>query len=88
SKAFGGHPISQAITIGGQDAYGNDDTNELSYMMLETTARVHMPQPSVCVRVNRNTPEELLLLSAEVIREGIGMPAMYNDEIAIPSLTM
>ncbi len=88
SKAFGGHPISQAITIGGQDAYGNDDANELSYMMLETTARVHMPQPSVCVRVNRNTPEELLLLSAEVIREGIGMPAMYNDEIAIPSLTM
>lgn len=47
-----------------------------------------MPQPSVCVRVNRNTPEELLLLSAEVIREGIGMPAMYNDEIAVPSLTM
>lgn len=88
SKAFGGHPISQAVTIGGQDAYGNDDTNALSYMMLETTARVHMPQPSVCVRVNRNTPEALLLLSAEVIREGIGMPAMYNDEIAIPSLTM
>ena len=88
SKAFGGHPISQAITLGGQDAEGNDATNELSYMMLETTARVHMPQPSLCVRVNRNSPEDFLLLAAEVIREGIGMPAMYNDEIAIPSLVM
>ncbi|MEE1086625.1 MAG: formate C-acetyltransferase/glycerol dehydratase family glycyl radical enzyme [Schaedlerella sp.] len=86
SKSFGGHPISQAITLGGMDEKGNDATNELSYMMLETTARVHMAQPSVCCRINRNTPEEFLLLCSEVIREGIGMPAMYNDEIAIPSL--
>lgn len=86
SKAFGGHPISQAITLGGMDAEGNDATNALSYMMLETTARVHMPQPSVCVRINRRTPREFLLKSVEVIREGLGMPAMYNDEIAIPSL--
>ncbi len=86
SKAFGGHPISQAVTIGGQNEDGSDATNELSYMLLETTARVHMAQPSVCVRVNRRSPDELLMLSAEVIREGLGMPAMYNDEIAIPSL--
>lgn len=86
SKAFGGHPISQAITLGGLDAEGNDATNALSYMMLETTARVHMPQPSVCVRINRRTPREFLLKSVEVIREGLGMPALYNDEIAIPSL--
>lgn len=86
SKSFGGHPISQAITLGGMDAEGNDATNELSYMMLETTARVHMAQPSVCCRINRNTPDDFLMLCSEVIREGLGMPAMYNDEIAIPSL--
>ena len=86
SKAFGGHPISQAITLGGMDEQGRDDTNELSYLMLETTARVHLPQPSLCCRINRNSPEDFLLLSSEVIREGLGMPAMYNDEIAIPSL--
>jgi formate C-acetyltransferase len=86
SKAFGGHPISQAVTLGGMDAEGNDATNELSYMMLETTARVHMPQPSVCVRVSRSTPDRFLAKSVEVIREGLGMPALFNDEIAIPSL--
>lgn len=86
SKAFGGHPISQAVTLGGMDAQGNDATNELSYLMLETTARVHMPQPSVCVRISRNTPDRFLAKSIEVIREGLGMPALFNDEIAIPSM--
>lgn len=86
SKSFGGHPISQAITLGGMDEQGNDNTNELSYLMLETTARVHMAQPSVCCRINRGTPDDFLSLCSEVIREGLGMPAMYNDEIAIPSL--
>ncbi len=86
SKVFGGHPISQALTLGGQDEFGRDATNDLSYMFLESTARTHIPQPSVCVRVNRNSPDDFLMLSAEVIREGMGMPAMYNDEIAIPSL--
>ena len=86
SKAFGGHPVSQAVTFGGMDEFGNDTTNELSYMLLETTARVHLPQPSVCVRVSRNTPREFLLKSVEVIREGLGMPAVYNDDIAIPAL--
>jgi len=86
TKAFGGHPISQAITLGGMDVAGNDATNEMSYMMLETTARVRMAQPSVCVRVNKNSPDDFLLYCSEVIREGLGMPAMYNDEIAVPSL--
>lgn len=86
SKAFGGHPVSQAVTLGGMDEYGNDATNELSYMMLGTTARTHLPQPSVCVRISRNTPREFLLKSVEVIREGLGMPAVYNDDIAIPAL--
>ena len=86
SKAFGGHPISQAITLGGYDEDGNDGTCELSYMMLDTTARVHMAQPSICCRVNKKTPEEFLMKCAETIREGLGMPAMYNDDVAIPSL--
>lgn len=86
SKAFGGHPISQAITLGGYDEDGNDGTCELSYMMLDTTVRVHMPQPSLCCRVNKKTPNEFLMKCAEAIREGLGMPAMYNDDVAVPSL--
>ena len=86
SKFFGGHPISQTITLGGTFANGQDSTNDLSYMCLEATARIRMPQPSVCVRIHKNTPQKFMHKCVEVSRLGLGMPAFYNDEIAIPSL--
>lgn len=86
TRYFGGHPISQTITLGGTDEEGKDSVNELTMICLDTTRKVKMPQPSVCVRVHKNSSEDYLLKCAEVIREGLGMPAVYNDEIAIPSL--
>ncbi len=86
SRFFGGLPVSQTITLGGTFADGRDSTNDLSYMMLETTARIATPQPSVCVRLHRGTPREFLLKCAEVARYGLGMPAFYNDEIAAVAL--
>lgn len=86
SKFFGGHPISQTITLGGTFEDGTDSTNDLSYMMLETTARIGMPQPSVCVRLHKHTPRKFLLKCAEVARYGLGMPAFYNDDVAIVAL--
>lgn len=86
SRFFGGHPISQAITLGGMHEDGTDSTNELTYICLETTMKIRLPQPSICVRVHKNSPHEYLMKCAEVIRYGLGMPAVYNDEIAITSL--
>lgn len=88
SKSFGGHPISQAITLGGTHADGSDSTNELTYISLDTTMKVRLAQPSICVRVHKHSPDEYLLKCGEVIRYGLGMPAVYNDEIAIPSLML
>lgn len=86
SRYFGGHPISQTITLGGTEADGSDSVNELTYICLDSTMKVKLPQPSVCVRVHKNSDFAFLRKCAEVIRCGLGMPAMYNDEIAIPSL--
>ena len=86
SKYFGGHPISQTITLGGTDEQGNDSVNELTYICLDTTMKVKMPQPSVCCRAHKNSDFKFLRKCAEAIRVGLGMPAMYNDEVAIPSL--
>ncbi len=88
TRFFGGHPISQTITLGGTRADGTDATSELTYLCLDSLEKLRLPQPSVCARVHRNSPQEFLLRCAEVIRLGLGMPAMYNDEIAIPSLIM
>jgi len=86
TKQMGGHPMFQSIVIGGQTADGRDATNELSELCLEVTAELGLPQPSLYLRYHENSPGELLMKACEVIRLGIGMPALINDEVIIPSL--
>ena len=75
----------QNITLGGQDAGGFDATNELSYICLEATGELNLPQPSLSVRYHKNTPEEFFDKALKVIRKGGGLPALFNDDIIIPS---
>ena len=46
-----------------------------------------MPQPSLSIRVWDGSPQDLLLKAASVTREGLGLPAYYNDGIIIPAMT-
>jgi formate C-acetyltransferase len=84
SKAFAGFPLFQNITIGGVTATGVDATNELSYLMLEAVAEARTSQPSVSLRYHDQLPREILIRAAEVIRLGIGYPAIMNDSAIIP----
>ncbi|AOR23643.1 glycyl radical protein [Clostridium taeniosporum] len=86
TKAFSGYSMFQNLIIGGQTPDGKDATNELSYMCLEATGSLKVPQPSLCVRIWSNTPEEFLLRTCELTRLGTGLPAFYNDEVIIPTL--
>jgi len=77
----------QNIALGGvrpQD--GADATNALSHLILEACRRVGRPGGNCTARVHRNTPRDFLRKCAEVIRSGVGYPAMFNDEIEIPAL--
>lgn len=76
----------QNIALGGVDCDGNDATNALSYMCLEAVKRIGQPGGNVTARVHARTPTAFLCKCAEVIRTGIGFPAMFNDEIEIPGL--
>ncbi|EDS78370.1 pyruvate formate-lyase [Clostridium botulinum C str. Eklund] len=86
TKYFGGYPMYQNLIVGGQNFEGKDVTNELSYMALEASAHVRLPQPSLSVRIWNKTPDEFLLRACELTREGLGLPAYYNDEVIIPAL--
>lgn len=81
-----GYPTYQNVTIGGQTPDGQDATNELSYMVLETIQQTRLTQPNVSARYHTNTADRFLLECARTIRLGFGMPAMKNDEIIIPAL--
>lgn len=80
-----GSPLYQNVTIGGQTTDGRDATNELSYLVLRTVARCHLPQPNLTVRYHKGLSDDFMRECVEVIRCGFGMPAFNNDEIIIPS---
>ena len=61
-------------------------TNDLSVMCILASMHVHLPQPSLSIRVWNGSPHELLIKAAELTRTGIGLPAYYNDEVIIPAL--
>ncbi len=86
AQAFAGYAVFQNLCVGGQTEDGMDATNPLSYMCMEATAHVRLPQPSFSIRVWQGTPDEFLFRACELVRLGLGVPAMYNDEVIIPAL--
>ena len=83
---YGGVQQLQGITLGGQDALGNDLTNEMTYIVLEASRRLHILQPTIALRVHKNTPRKLLSAATDVIRTGCGYPSLFNDEVLLPLL--
>ena len=81
-----GYPTYQNVTIGGQTEDGQDATNDISYMVLETIRNVRLTQPNVSARIHARTPDRFLMECAKTIKLGFGMPAIKNDEIIIPAL--
>jgi len=86
AEGFSGYGLFQNLIVGGQDTNGCDATNDLSFMCIEATRRVFLPQPSLSIRVWNGSPHDLLLKAAELTRTGIGLPAYFNDEVIIPSM--
>lgn len=86
AEGFAGYSLFQNLIVGGQNKDGMDVTNDLSFMCIQASMHVFLPQPSLSIRVWNGSPHELLVKAAELTRTGIGLPAYYNDEVIIPSL--
>ncbi|NVM04652.1 MAG: hypothetical protein HWN67_20175 [Candidatus Helarchaeota archaeon] len=83
ANALGGD--LQTITVGGINKEGNDATNELSYMILDSAFKVKAFQ--ISIRIHKNTPNEFLNKALEGYKKVEGnYGAFYNDEIVIPAL--
>jgi len=76
----------QNIIIGGIAPDGKDGTNPLTFLLLESYRRNRMTNPLLTLRVHRQSPEDLLRAACEVLKDGGGMPALFNDEALIPAL--
>lgn len=75
-----------ALTLGGVKPDGTDDTTPATAFLLQTYGRMALPDPTVALRINKNTPDEIWRLGIESSKVCGGIPQLQNDEIIINAL--
>lgn len=76
----------QNIVLAGVDENGESVINEVTYLVLEIVEELNISDFPIAVRVNRNTPDELLEAMAKAIRHGGGIVAEYNEDLILKAL--
>jgi formate C-acetyltransferase len=54
-------------------------------MVLETIARLRLHDPTISLRINKNSPDEIWDCALETCRQVGGLPLFQNDEVIIPA---
>lgn len=75
-----------ALTLGGMKPDGTDATTPATYKFLQTYGRIMFPDPTVALRVHKNTPDDVWRLGIESSKRCGGIPQIQNDELIIPML--
>lgn len=77
----------QHTTIGGVDPKtGEDATNPVTYMVMETMGRLLLHDPTISLRINKNSPDKLWDCALETSKLVGGLPLFQNDEVIVPGL--
>ena len=79
-----GYAHWEAVTIGGQTPDGEDATNDLSYLFLESKRDFPLNYPDLAARIHSRTPERFLHEVALTVKDGSGFPKLINDEEVVP----
>ena len=74
------------LCISGSDENGNDESNELTYDILEMVRKKGYQTPNLTCRVHKNTPDKLWNDIADTLATGTGLPALYNDDVVCAAL--
>ena len=79
--------VFQNLTLGGQDEQGRDQSNELSRLCLDATVALRFNQPALSVRWHPNIDCRISGPTCTApLAKGLGLPALFNDEVIIPAL--
>ncbi len=81
SSFLSGSAIFLNTQVGGTDKYGNDATNDLSYLVIDSLISTHTIQPHLSVRLHPGSPEKFRMKMVDLIAAGMGHPSIYNDTV-------
>ncbi len=62
---------------------GQDATNELSFIILETLGNLHITQPPVAIQYHANISPELISAAIDLGRTGLGHPAYFSKDLLV-----
>ncbi len=71
------------INIGGLLRSGSDASNEISHMLLDIVAEMHLLQPSTNIQLSRKSPDALLEHALRVLAKGYGFPSIFNADSVV-----
>jgi formate C-acetyltransferase len=71
------------LCLGGLTRDGEDATSDLDYLVLEAQRRLQLPEPLVDLLYHDKLSQDFLLKCVELIKTGIGQPAVHNVVKAI-----
>ncbi|MDD6800307.1 MAG: pyruvate formate lyase family protein [Firmicutes bacterium] len=77
----------QNIVLAGIGRDGFDVTNEVTYLVLDIVEELGISDFPITMRLNQNSDPQLLRRTAEVMRYGGGVIAVYNEDIVLKALT-
>ena len=86
SEANPGYTSGQLMTLGGVKKDGSDAANPVTFMMLESAARLILHSPPQALRIHKGTPDQLWDIAIESTKIAGGVPSFENDDIIIPAL--
>jgi len=86
SGAGGAGLAWQNITVGGVTPEGDDATNELSYLIVESANEVRLQQPPIEFRYSCKAPGSFIDAGIDLAAAGFAQPAFFNDDVLIPLL--
>lgn len=74
------------LMVGGKNEKGEDDSSDLSILMLRALRVTRKTEPHINIRYHKNIRQDLLEEALQVQLMGHGQATLYNDEVVIPSL--
>lgn len=84
--AHNGYPAWIQVPVGGQTADGYDAANDISYMLLDVSSNLQLHEPTVSARIHSRASDGFVLACCEAVKaHGGGHPALFNDDVIIPS---
>ena len=76
----------ESVMLGGCRRDGSCGCSDLTRLILECSFDVSMINPKINLRVDADTPQDILEAGVRLTGRGLGFPQYANDEVVIPAL--